>query len=133
MFIVETRNLDTMTWGRKSALLLLAMTVFWTAMPASACLLAMPAMGQHSCCDAMDLTLACAPAGTTSNGSCCQAARQDPAVAPATQSTEHAQRLAFVLTGINLLTPGSRSAARPNALEAPPPKSSPGGNSILRI
>ncbi|MGA7857284.1 MAG: hypothetical protein WCA11_05135 [Terracidiphilus sp.] len=123
-----------MTWSRKSALLMLAMTVFWTAVPASACLLAMPTTGQHSCCRAMTMELACAPAGTTANRSCCQVGRQDPAVPPVPLSTsKHSQRLAYVPNQAALQAPTSQSAACRNALEAPPPKSSPGGISILRI
>jgi hypothetical protein len=123
-----------MIWGRKSALFMLAMTFFWTAMPASACLLAMHTTGQHSCCGAMTMTLACAQAGATANRSCCQVDRQNPAVTPVAQSSsEHSQRLEFVPTKANLQATTSQGAACRNALEAPPPKSSPGGISILRI
>lgn len=133
MITFETWNPKTMIWSRKSALLMLAMTVFWTAMPASACLLAMRTTGQHSCC-AMNMTLACAPAGTAANSSCCQVGRQDPAVTPVLLSTsEHSQRLAFVPNQVAPQAPDSQSAACRDALEAPPPRSSPGGISILRI
>jgi hypothetical protein len=134
MLTIETRDLDTMNWGRKGALLMLAVVVLWTAMPVSACLLAMRTTGQHSCCSAMNMTVPCAPAGTTANRSCCQAGRQNPAVTPVAQSSsEHSQRLALMPAGANLQAPTSQSAACRNALEAPPPKFSPGGISILRI
>jgi hypothetical protein len=103
-------------------------------MPASACLLATRTTGQHSCCGAMNMTLACAPAGTAANSSCCQVGLQNPAVTTVTQSrSEQSQRLAFVPNQATLQAPTSQSAACHNALEAPPPKSSPGCISILRI
>jgi len=123
-----------MTWGRKSALFMLAMTVFWTAMPASACLLARQTTEQHSCCGASAMTLACAPAGTKADLSCCQVGRQNPAVTPvAPSSSGHAQRLAIVAIGTNLQALPTHGAACRNTLEAPPPKFSSGGISILRI
>jgi hypothetical protein len=123
-----------MTFDRKSALFMLAMTVFWIAMPASACLPAMRTTGQRSCCGAMSMTPACAPTGSTPNRSCCQIGRQNPAVTPVAQSSsEHSQRLAFVPAPANLQATISQGAACGNALEAPSPNSSPGGISILRI
>jgi len=127
-------SLDTVTRGRKGALLMLALMVFWTAAPASVCLLAMPVAGQHGCCDAAAMTLTCAPAGMTVNGSCCQVSRPIPAVPPVPlSSSERLQRLAFVANQAALQVSTSSGAVYRNALEAPPPKSSPGGISILRI
>jgi hypothetical protein len=122
-----------MTWGRKSAFLMLALMVFSAVMPAFACLLAMPAAtGQQACCGSM--VRGYAPAGTAANGSCCKVDPQNPPVTPVRLSaSEHSQQWVFVPTQSNLQVPTSQGAACCNALEAPPPKSSPHGISILRI
>ncbi len=123
-----------MTWGKKSALLMLAMMVFWTALPVSACVLAMPTAGQHACCDGMTMTMASAPARTTANGSCCQIGRQNPAVPPVPLSSfERSQQLAFVPIQAALQVSLSQGTVCRNALKAPPPKSSLGSIFILRI
>jgi hypothetical protein len=134
MLTIEIRSHDTLNWGRKSALLMLAMTVFWTAMPASACLIAMPASGQRACCGPETMTLALDQAGMTANGSCCNVDRQNPGVTPVPlSSSERSQRLAFLPSQYNLQASTCQGALCPNALETPPPKSSLGGVSILRI
>ena len=82
-----------MNWGRKGALLMLAVVVLWTAIPASACLFAVHSTGRPDCCRGMagefDSPSMCA------NGSCCQAERQNAAVATAPlYSPEQSQKLA---------------------------------------
>jgi hypothetical protein len=105
--------------------------VVWTVMPASACLLAVPATGQKACCRTMAQD--CPPAGTTANGSCCQVGRKTPAVTLAPVSSfERSQRLAFVPTQSNLPVSAAQGVAWHKALESPP-NFSPVGVSILRI
>jgi hypothetical protein len=134
MLNVKTWNFDTMTMAKKSALFLLAITVFWTTMPSSACLLTMHTTERHSCCGIMNMTLACVPAGTTTNRSCCQIGHEELALSQVSQSSsEHSQRLAFVPIRASLQAPTSHGAMCRNVQEAPPPKSSPGGISVLRI
>jgi hypothetical protein len=132
MLTIEIRGIDSMTWATKSALLMLALMVVWTAMPASACLLAAPTAGQQACC--RNMALDCPSDGMAANGSCCQVSRENPAVTPGPLSAfEYPQRFAPVPTQATLQVPASQGAACHNVLEALPPDCSPGGISILRI
>ena len=46
-----------MNWGRKGALLMLAVVAFWAVMPVSACLLGTRHACQPDCCRAMAQSL----------------------------------------------------------------------------
>jgi len=128
MHIMKAGDLYTMNWGRKGALLMLAVVVFWTAAPACACLPATQPSGQHSCCRGMGRECGMPPMGM--NGSCCQVQRQNIAVPPAPPySPGHSQKLTFVPHQAGL----ESAASHRNAFQAPPPKFPPGCNSILRI
>jgi hypothetical protein len=121
-----------MNWGRKGALLMLAVVVLWTAIPASACLFAVHSTGQPDCCRGMagefDSPSMCA------NGSCCQAERQNAAVATAPlYSPEQSQKLAVAPHQPGLHLSAFSSAMHRNALETPPLKFPPGGAFALRI
>jgi hypothetical protein len=129
---MERWKLHTMNWSRKGALLMLAVVVFWTAMPAGACLLGMRLARQPDCCRGM--ARECGSPGMSASSSCCRAHRQNIAVTPVPPYTpEHSQKLASVLyqAGQHLLA--SSPAGYWNALKAPPPKLAPGGSCILRI
>jgi hypothetical protein len=121
-----------MNWGRKGALLMLAVVVLWTALPASACLLASHTTGQPDCCRGMarefDSPSMCA------NHSCCQAERQNAAVATAPlYSPEQSQKLALVPHQPDLQLRGFSRAMHQNAFDTPPPKFQPDGAFALRI
>jgi hypothetical protein len=132
MLTIVVRS-DTMSWGRKGALLLLAVGVFWTALPVSACLLAKQIPTQKDCCRAMARD--CSAPGSVSNTSCCKTTRQDDAVSPVPPySPEHSQKLSVVPgTGILLSPQQTLVSLNRVAFETPPPKPSPGGNSKLQI
>jgi len=121
-----------MNWGRKGALLMLAVVVLWTAMPASACLLAAQATGQPACCRGMEA--GCDAPSAPANASCCQTPRQNTAVAPAPlYSPHHSQKLASAPLPAGLQLPAFSGVTHRNAFETPPPKFPPGGAFALRI
>jgi len=121
-----------MNWSRKGALLMLAVVVFWTAIPASACLLGMKPMRQHDCCRRM--ARMCSSAGMTASGACCKASQQNTAVAPVPPySSEHSQKLVIVPHLASMPAPAALRAAYGNAFEASPPKTASSSGSVLRI
>ncbi|MDE3186244.1 MAG: hypothetical protein KGM96_01815 [Acidobacteriota bacterium] len=121
-----------MNWSRKGALLMLAVVVFWTAMPASACLLGFKPMRQHDCCRRM--ARMCTSAGMAASGACCQASPRNTAVAPDPPYTpEHAQKLVIIPQQASLRAPATLRAGYGHAFKAPPPKAASSSASILRI
>lgn len=121
-----------MNWSRKGALLMLAVVVFWTAMPASACLLGFNPMRRHDCCRGM--MRMCGSAATAAGGACCQAGPRNTVVAPdPPYSPEHAQKLVIIPHHVSPHSPAALRAACGNAFEAPPPKASSSSSSVLRI
>lgn len=129
---MEAGDFFTVHWGRKGALLLLAVVVAWTAVPVSACLLSAQAAGMPACCRGMAPD--CPMHGMRADTSCCRIDGRDAAFTPVPPySPEHSQRLVFVSQQASLDSPTAPRAGRSNALEAPPPKFPPGRISILRI
>ncbi len=122
-----------MSWGRKGALLMLAVVAFWTAIPVSACLLARQSPAQPDCCRAMARD--CNAPGSVSNNSCCKTYRQEAAVTPAPPfSPQHAQKLSFVPGTGNLRSPQQTHVSFNRiTFETPPPKPAPGDSSKLQI
>lgn len=125
-----------MNWGRKGALLMLAVVAFWAAMPVlapvSACLLGMRHASQPDCCRAMAEN-SDSPAMSAGN-SCCQAQGENPAVPSVPPfSVGHSQKLAFVAHGPGLEMRAVQRTAFINVLDAPPLKFPPGGAFALRI
>jgi hypothetical protein len=132
MLTIETGDLRTMNLGRKGALLMLAVVVFWTAAPVCACLLTTQPSGQHSCCRSMERK--CGMPGMSMNGSCCRVQQQNTAVTPVPPySPEHSQKLGFVPHQASLQLSVALVFGFQDALEEPPPKFPPGCSSILRI
>ena len=132
MLTLKAVGLYTMNWGRKSALLMLAVVVLWTAIPASACLLAEHSTGQPDCCRGMarafDSSSMCA------DGLCCQDHQQHAVVATVPlYSPELSQKLAVVPQQAGLQLRAFPGATHRNAFEAPPLKFPPGGAFALRI
>jgi hypothetical protein len=122
-----------MRWGRKFALLMLATVVLWTALPASACLLAMQPGTPPACCR-RSMAQKCGMRGTDSKASCCQTGSIDAAVTLVPPfSPEHSLKPLLVACPSSLERSATPVAGWRNALEAPPPRSSAGAISILRI
>ncbi len=130
---MEAGNLFTMNWSRKGALLMLAVVVLWTAMPASACLLGAQPAGQSACCRGMARD--CPMRGMSMDAPCCQFHGGNAAAAPVSSfPSQRVQRLIFVTHQAGLEAPtAAASAGWRNALKAPPPKTPPGSVSQLRI
>lgn len=121
-----------MNWGRKGALLMLAVVVFWAASPASTCLLASHSAGQPNCCGGM--ALSCDSPGMGADSSCCRVQGNNPAFTPVPSfSVWHSQKLAAVEHQAGLELPAAPGGGYGNALETPPPKFPPGGAFALRI
>jgi hypothetical protein len=121
-----------MHWGRKVALLILAAVVLWTAMPAAACVLTMRSSARPSCCGEM------APDGNMGGmkmtPACCRIHATAAAVTPVPPfSPEHSLKPLFVAYPTSLEPSATPDAGWRNALEAPPPRSSAGAISVLRI
>lgn len=119
---------------RTGALTMLVITVLWAATPAIACLVPARAMTQaeHDCC--LKMAQECGSSMMSSSHSCCQGHRHDTAVSPvATYSPTRPFDVAIVPQISILLIASPSPSVHDPALEAPPPESSPGRSSILRI
>jgi len=131
---IYTRTWDTtyMSWSRKIAFLMLAVAVLWTAMPASACVLAMQSSARSACCS--DMPQSGTMHAISMHPSCCQIRGSVPAVVPAPPfSLDHSQQPTLVPYTSSLASFVTRSSAWRDTLEARPPKFPPGGIFILRI
>jgi hypothetical protein len=121
----------TINWRRKGALLMLAVVVFWAAMPASACLLGSQSAAVPDCCRAT--AQGCDSPGMGAGNSCCQVRGKIPAVTPVPPfTTERAQKLILVPlhAGLELLAaPGPVYGN----VHATPPQFPPGHAFALRI
>jgi hypothetical protein len=72
--------------------------------------------------------------GMDANGSCCGTRGQNIALAPVPPyAPEHTQNLALCPHESSWQAPATMGVQHWTPLEAPPPKSSSGGSSILRI
>ena len=120
--------------SRIGALLMLVITVLWAATPAIACLVPMHQMtkAEYDCC--LKMAQECGSSMMPSNHSCCHGHQRDTAVSPvAKYSPTRPFDVAIVpQTAILLISHPSVSLNVP-PLEAPPPESSLGSSSILRI
>jgi hypothetical protein len=132
ILLVRVGDLFTVNWGRKGALLLLAIVVAWTTLPASACLFTARTAGRPACCSGMAQD--CPMCGMGLNVCSCRIDGRNAAFTPVPPySPEHAQPLAFVSPPTRFDLPAAARTGRRNALESPPPKFQSGSVSILRI
>lgn len=120
--------------NRKGALLMLMVVVFWTVIPASACLLPAHNAGLPPCCKAMAQECGSPQIGT--GNSCCSIQSKAPAVAPAPlRLIQQPQK--FVLEAHQILAPDALNAAAAtgyaNSMLAPPSQFPPGSAVALRI
>lgn len=121
-----------MQWGRKFALVMLVVLVFWTAIPALLCLPTMHPTANHSCCRAM--VGECRSPVVGASGSCCQVDRQNPTLPQVSQySIGHSTRLALVVRQADLRPVAASAVRHYGYREAAPPPSSSGNASNLRI
>ena len=120
-----------MNWHNKGVLLMLAVVVLWTALPASACLLASPSVRQLDCCRAM--ANACETPAMGADSSCCQIHESSPAlVSVQPYSPVQSHQSAALLSHLGM-QPSADSGGSMVAFEAPRPKFPPGGAFALRI
>jgi hypothetical protein len=121
-----------MNWDKKGVLLMLAVVVFWTAMPASACLLARRPIGQRDCCRAM--AKACDSPAMSADGSCCKVQGSNPALVSVQQySAGQSHESAVLPHQLGIKPPADSGSGYKNAFDTPPPKFPPGGAFALRI
>jgi hypothetical protein len=120
--------------SRTGALMMLVIVVLWAAMPAMACLVPMRAMtpAEHDCC--LKMAQECGSATMPSSHSCCQGQRRDTAVSPTPLYSATRPFDVAIVPQVSMLVVVNLPVSFPvPALEAPPPESSPGASSILRI
>jgi hypothetical protein len=112
--------------GRKGALVMLAVVVLWTAMPALSCVLP---RAQHACCRGMAESCS-SPA--MSHQSCCQVHGPDATI-PLVRISAPEYPLTLAGPAADMHVHLTLNAASLQMAEATPPASPPGDNSILRI
>lgn len=115
--------------NRTGAILMLAVVVLWTAMPALACVLAPT---HHACC--RDMAQECSSSAMNSGGACCQIHPSDSAVSVLiTSAPERSFALFSIAVTPALAAPDAADAPALRMAGASPPAASPGNNFILRI
>lgn len=120
--------------SRAGALTMLAVTVLWAATPAIACLVPRHQMtkAEHDCC--LKMAQECGSSMMPSSHSCCQGHQRETAVSPVATYSPTRPFDVVIVPQISILLISNPSVSLDVlALEAPPPESSPGCSSILRI
>lgn len=119
--------------SKTGALTILAITVLWAATPAIACLVPMHQMtkAEHDCC--LKMARECGSSMMSSSHSCCRGHGHDTAVSPVTTYSPTRPFDVAIVPQISILLVASQSVSLHVPLETPPPESSPGCSSILRI
>jgi hypothetical protein len=120
--------------SKTGALTMTVIAVLWAVTPAIACLMPMHQMTQaeHECC--VKMAQQCGSSVMPSSHSCCRGHRRDTAAGPVpTYPPNRPFALAIVPPSSIVLADPALSSPLSAALEAPPPDSSPGCTSVLRI
>jgi hypothetical protein len=108
---------------------MLAILVFWTALPGLACLAPAP---QHACCQQMMQD--CGPSMTMTDPSCCMVHSSDTSMPPAQATRIEASTFAtHIYAGAKPPTSEPGVAAFARMAEMPPGAAGSSHNSILRI
>ena len=120
--------------SKAAALTMTVIAVLWAVTPAIACLVPMHQMtpAEHECC--LKMAQQCGSSVMPSSHSCCQGHQRETGVSPV---SSYAPNRPFALSivppsSIVLVDSALTWPLRP-AMEAPPPESSPGCRSVLRI
>jgi len=128
--------------GRQGAILMLVAVVLWTALPGFACFLSMPLpTAQSSCCQKMAVDCgsmqAMESAGSAEmcvDPSCCQIHQQAVGLVPVQASApEQLQKLAVAPNQLLMPARDEAGTRLRISFETPPPRSSSGVSSILRV
>jgi len=120
--------------NRAGALTMTMVAVLWAVTPAIACLVPMHQMtpGEHECCRKM--AQQCGSSVMPSSHACCQGHQRETAVSPvSTYPPNRPFALAIVPPSSIILVDSALTFPISPELEAPPPESSPGCRSVLRI
>lgn len=120
--------------SKVGAFTMLVITVLWAATPAIACLVPTYQMtkAEHDCC--LKMAQECGSSMMPSSHSCCQGHGHNIAVSPVTTYSPTRPLDGAIVPQISILLTASQSVSlHVPALEAPPPESSPGCSSVLRI
>ena len=108
--------------------------VLWAVTPALACLVPTHHMtpAEHACC--LKMAQQCGSSAMPSSHSCCQARQRDTAISPVPSYPPNRPFvLAIVPSASIALVDSALTFASLPAMETPPPESSPGSISVLRI
>ena len=117
-----------MTLGRKGALTILIAVLFWTAVPAFACLSTKSPHAPDGCCAAMEHCSA------SMAGSCCQLAPKDnPFTATSEYAPESNQQPGILGQSSPVLSLDASGSLQQALRSLPSPEPSPGLLSVLRI
>jgi hypothetical protein len=133
MLTSEPKSGTLMQVSKAGALTMTLVAILWAVTPALACLIPMQQMtpAERECCRKM--AQQCGSSVMQSH-SCCQGHQRDAAIGPVpTYASTRPFNVAIVpQTSIVQIVSACVSRLSP-ALEAPPPESSPGCTSVLRI
>lgn len=121
-----------MDWVRKGLFIVLATAICWGGLPEYDCLFTAQPMANSDCCQAMAANCPMPDAGMNSN--CCSTQRQNSAVTQdASYSPEHPQKILLTAYSVIFVAPAASGSFAQSPIEAPPPRLTTGGHSILRI
>jgi hypothetical protein len=120
--------------SKAGALTMTFIAVLWAVTPAIACLVPVRQMtpAEHACC--LKMAQLCGSSAMPSSHSCCQGHQRSSAVSPVpSYSPNRHLGLTIVVPTSVVLINSALTSPLSEAMEAPPPVSSPGSISILRI
>lgn len=118
-----------MVVGKKGAVLMLLVVALWAATPGLACLAPSPS---HICC--RGLMMGCDAAAMSTGHSCCELQSNESNTTPGRAAvSEPLPNAAQMLTAVHLPALDGIAGLSPNPANAPPPRSSWGARTILRI
>lgn len=132
--LLKRQSGTLMKVSRAGALTMTFVAVLWAVTPAIACLVPMQQLtpAERECCRKM--AQQCGSSAMPSSHSCCQGHQRDTNVSPVpTYASTRPFSVAIVPKTSIILIDFAATLPLSPALEAPPPESSPGSSSVLRI